>query len=659
MNMKKSVSFLSCLLIFLTYSCKEDSEKNIPLRAIEVASEKIELAMGETQYLKAEPVPSDADADEMPFEWKSSHEAVATVSPSGMVRAISAGTVQITVSGRISTGVHKTIAVTVVDTSIPLTGITVNPEELSLEMGKSAQITATPVPANATAVTFSWESNDKDIATVGINGLVTAKAVGKTTVTVKSGNIEKEIPVSVTTPPFKIVIGNTTYAVDTLAYEVISKGIHLFKFSLPEFTNGFGSFGKGLSVSAVEVDLSYPENELEVWTAMINADNSNRERPVNAFKYETTVMGTSGRKPVAMTNGDFYVLDANLPEVLNKNTEGNYGAYQRRRPHGMEVKHGKIIETPFTDIIPTVHNKALLIRDNRLPDFANSISFSGSVKIGSATMTLSNINSFVRDVVNPSMPRKHPAKPGELVLFNNEAFSFLDYREDQTQALDSALAWSPYPSTMVSLSYPKDGWKVNEAMKFTVTAIEYDVETRLAGAGAGSTLPDYGGKRFNGEGAILVGNPTTPGLNDGAKQFLSTLQVGDEIEITTEVKVNGNTAGDKKLSAIGIHTERPMLQNGTVSETWGEAHPRTVIGYSQDRKKAYLLVIDGRQTNYSAGVTTGQAAAILKALGAYTGLNLDGGGSSIMVVNGNTVNTPSESPQRVVANGLMITTENK
>ena len=208
---------------------------------------------------------------------------------------------------------------------------------------------------------------------------------------------------------------------------------------------------------------------------------------------------------------------------------------------------------------------------------------------------------------------------------------------------------------MVSLSHPQGGWKVNEAMKFTVTDIEHDVETEPA-PNAGLKL-ERRGKRFNGEGAILVGNPTSPGLDNGAKKFLSSLKVGDEIEVTTEVKVNGIKAKDKQLSIIGTHSGGPMLKDGVITNTWNEAHPRTVIGYSQNQKKAYLLVIDGRQANYSVGATTGQAAYILKALGAYTGLNLDGGGSSAMIVNGATANKPSDNPQRPVANGLMITTK--
>lgn len=637
--MRNYLPFLVYLFVVMTGSCKEENVDTPRLKAIQTWPENLQLGILESQFITAEPNPVNADPQEMPFQWGSSNTGVATVSASGQVKGVSAGRVEITVSGRVSTGISKKIPVTVTDNRVPLTGIVVTPETLELEKGQSVRITASTEPVNAMEVSFSWESDNEEVATVNSTGIVTGRARGTAVVTVKSGDIKKEVPVTVT-QTLRVVIGSTTYSVDTLNYEVLGEGIHWLKFGIPEFINGFGTLGKGLVVNAVEVDLTYPENKLEVWDAMINVSNSNRESPFNAFKYEEKVMDKSGRKPVALTNGDFYLLDANLPKIINNNNQKEYSGYQRRRPLGMEVTNGKIIQTPFTDAGGHRNVQALVVRDDGTPDYAERISFTGNVKTGSASFNLSEVNSFARE--------------GELVLFNNRAFSFLDYSQPAELTLDSALAWSPYPSTMVSLSHPKGGWKVNEAMKFTVTEIEHDVETEPA-ASAGVRLE--GGKRFNGHGAILVGNPTSPGLDNGAKKFLSSLKVGDEIEVTTEVNINGSKVNDKKLSAIGIDSRGAMLRNGAITNTWNEAHPRTAIGYSQDKKTAYLIVIDGRQSNYSVGTTTGQVAAILKALGAHTGLNLDGGGSSAMIVNGVTANQPSDNPQRVVANGLMITTK--
>ena len=75
----------------------------------------------------------------------------------------------------------------------------------------------------------------------------------------------------------------------------------------------------------------------------------------------------------------------------------------------------------------------------------------------------------------------------------------------------------------------------------------------------------YKGKSFNGEGAILVGSPTSEGLDNGAKWFLSQLKVGDKVGVTTEVKFNNKNVSDKRLHAIGFRGV--MLNKGVVTNT--------------------------------------------------------------------------------------------
>ncbi|MDR1155729.1 MAG: Ig-like domain-containing protein, partial [Bacteroidales bacterium] len=75
--------------------------------------------------------------------------------------------------------------------AIELTGISVSPKSVSLVFGgtpDSQQITATPVPENATGYTFTWTSDKEEVATVSPQGLVTATGPGTTEVAVKSGN---------------------------------------------------------------------------------------------------------------------------------------------------------------------------------------------------------------------------------------------------------------------------------------------------------------------------------------------------------------------------------------------------------------------------------------------------------------------------------------
>ena len=71
---------------------------------------------------------------------------------------------------------------------VPVSGISVNPSNLNLEEGETSQLTATIAPINATDQTVSWVSSDPSIATVDANGLVTAIAVGSTSITVTSND---------------------------------------------------------------------------------------------------------------------------------------------------------------------------------------------------------------------------------------------------------------------------------------------------------------------------------------------------------------------------------------------------------------------------------------------------------------------------------------
>jgi hypothetical protein len=60
-------------------------------------------------------------------------------------------------------------------------------------------------------------------------------------------------------------------------------------------------------------------------------------------------------------------------------------------------------------------------------------------------------------------------------------------------------------------------------------------------------------------------------------------------------------------------------------------HPRTAAGVSRDRRFLYLLIVDGRQPGYSEGATCEELGQWLKEAGCWTGLNLDGGGSTTLV----------------------------
>lgn len=84
-------------------------------------------------------------------------------------------------------------------------------------------------------------------------------------------------------------------------------------------------------------------------------------------------------------------------------------------------------------------------------------------------------------------------------------------------------------------------------------------------------------------------------------------------------------------------------------------HPRTAVGWDADAGRLWLVVVDGRQAPRSAGMALPELAELMKSLGAEEAVNLDGGGSSTLVVGGRVRNHPSDSGgERPVANALAV-----
>ncbi len=84
----------------------------------------------------------------------------------------------------------------------------------------------------------------------------------------------------------------------------------------------------------------------------------------------------------------------------------------------------------------------------------------------------------------------------------------------------------------------------------------------------------------------------------------------------------------------------------------GGRNPRTAIGYTNDGK-FIMVTVDGREQN-SIGMTLMELAYFMKSIGCYNAMNLDGGGSSVMYFNGNTVNNPAQKGGIPLSNALVI-----
>ena len=87
------------------------------------------------------------------------------------------------------------------------------------------------------------------------------------------------------------------------------------------------------------------------------------------------------------------------------------------------------------------------------------------------------------------------------------------------------------------------------------------------------------------------------------------------------------------ISGLPFIVERGQLSSKIVpGEYYDGIHPRTAVALDQTGRTLLLFVVDGRQPNYSEGVSLQELAGITMEYGAYTAINLDGGGSSTLVI---------------------------
>jgi hypothetical protein len=88
-------------------------------------------------------------------------------------------------------------------------------------------------------------------------------------------------------------------------------------------------------------------------------------------------------------------------------------------------------------------------------------------------------------------------------------------------------------------------------------------------------------------------------------------------------------------------------------------HPRTAIGIASGGRRLLFVTVDGRQLPFSDGMTLRELAQLMLALGARDAINLDGGGSTTMLINHGgvmaTLNRPSDAAgERPVGNALAL-----
>ncbi len=185
---------------------------------------------------------------------------------------------------------------------------------------------------------------------------------------------------------------------------------------------------------------------------------------------------------------------------------------------------------------------------------------------------------------------------------------------------------------------PLSNWVVNDTMKFLVHELQNSV----------------GSMAIPSEGAVLSGH----GIS---RTFItSNIIPGDTVALVLAFHPGSDAitqlvGGLPRLIKDGIDVSiQSGAEEGTSSSFVTTQHPRSAIGFSRDSTTLYFITVDGRQAS-SVGMSLPELTGFMLSLGVYQGVNLDGGGSTTMVVNGRIVNSPSDAAgERPVANAVLV-----
>jgi hypothetical protein len=168
--------------------------------------------------------------------------------------------------------------------------------------------------------------------------------------------------------------------------------------------------------------------------------------------------------------------------------------------------------------------------------------------------------------------------------------------------------------------------------------------------------------RIPSSGGVLVLGPRAPA--SVSAPFLRAARIGMRVDVDVRldpIAVQEAVGGFPVLVRDSL--EVPGLDSAGAANFAPVRHPRTIVGTAAHGRRILLITIDGRQPGYSVGTTNRESARIALELGASQALNLDGGGSTAMVVaryradsaTFQVINRPSDpTGERAVGNALVI-----
>ncbi len=181
--------------------------RNVAVTGVTVSPDSASLQVGKTATFTANVKPTNATNKDI--TWYVSNSSILSIISSSdtqaVVKALAPGTA--TIKAKTSDGSYiASSTITVTSPTVAVTGVTVSPSEATVAINGTLQLTPNVKPSTATNRTVTWSSSDSNIATVSSSGLVTGKAAGTATITVKTNDGNKTATSTITVEDNSITI---------------------------------------------------------------------------------------------------------------------------------------------------------------------------------------------------------------------------------------------------------------------------------------------------------------------------------------------------------------------------------------------------------------------------------------------------------------------
>lgn len=170
---------------------------------------------------------------------------------------------------------------------------------------------------------------------------------------------------------------------------------------------------------------------------------------------------------------------------------------------------------------------------------------------------------------------------------------------------------------------------------------------------------------------VAAGGLIVQGIGAEATWLAEHVRVNDQVKITSVVRNEAGAVvqfdtddsvvnGGPGLVTAGQVVIRPradgLVHPDDPSFLWSWAvrrNPRTLVGVTTENR-ILLVTVDGKRPGTSVGMTLQEAGDLMRTLGAVTAMNLDGGGSTTMVVNGKVANSPTDPTGERPVGGAVV-----